>query len=128
VLSPAARDDEESTPSSCLPTDHCGAPDPYARRLPADNLRDYHDVTADADLSLEIRLIRVVLAHLAGDVDENHASMARALQTLLRAVYLQANQRSGQSDMERVLDEAAADVVEPHLHQLPLRPYDGMEG
>ena len=65
----------------------------------------------DLDLSGEIRLMRAVLSDLARDIPANHRSMTAVLSVLVRAVYVQAKQLGGASDLERALLEAAELVL-----------------
>ena len=97
----------------------CGVPDPYARQLPPGDLRAYQNATADLDLSDEIRLMRAVLACLAGDVEENHAAMTRVLQTLLRAIHLHGRQSGGSGELVRALDDVGEQVLNEGRNDIP---------
>lgn len=69
-------------------------------------------MTADADLSSEIRLIRTLLAGLSTDLTENHAAMARVFQTLLRAIHLHAREKGDASELQVLLNAAAERVID----------------
>ncbi|GAC1637555.1 MAG: hypothetical protein NVS4B2_26390 [Chloroflexota bacterium] len=103
---------DERPAGSPDPDAPCGETDPYARQLSPDDLSTYLSMTADADLSREIRLLRTVLASLSANLDKNHQAMARAAQTLLRAIYLHARQSGNDSQLQIVLDEAGEYVID----------------
>lgn len=86
---------------------------PYFDRLLPDDRVAYRAASGDLDITEEIRLMRAVLAYLAEDIPTNHRAMSAILGALVRAIYIQAKQLAGASDVERTLQDAA-DLV---LHQ-----------
>lgn len=99
--------DVDAHPSDRAPSQ----PDPYLDRLSPDDREAYRAASPDVDLSLEIRLIRTILSHLAANLPVNQKSMTPVLGVLVRAVSLQSKQSGAQSDLERELVEAAEKVL-----------------
>jgi hypothetical protein len=87
------------------------ASDPYLGRLAEDDQEVYQATTGDLDLTHEIRLMRTVLAHLAGDIAANRTVLASLLGALVRAVSIQASQLAGARHLEQVLVEVGERVL-----------------
>ena len=104
-----------SSPSCAEPAG--GAPDPYARQLPPDDLATYQEASAGADLGFEIRLIRTVLANLSQDPAKNHAALARTIHALLRAVYLQVKHAGDTDEMAELIQRVTDEVIEEVRHE-----------
>lgn len=92
--------------------DQQSSSDLYLGRLLPDDRDAFRAASPDADLSLEIRLLRTILSHLAEDFPNNGRILVQMLGLLVRAVSLQTRLADGPSDLSRTLRDAARDVLE----------------
>ena len=90
-----------------LSADTLAASDPYLGGLQPEDRERYLACSGDLDLTDEIRLMRTVLAHLAGDISGNKSTLASHFGVLVRAVSIQASRLAGPGKLEQALLAAA---------------------
>jgi hypothetical protein len=86
--------------------------DPYTTFMSEADRALYRQVSAGLDLEGEIKLLRVVLTHLAATLRDDDARVVRVVAALIRLVKTQKSQQSVLTELHRELLEAAEWVLE----------------
>jgi hypothetical protein len=86
--------------------------DVYLSNLPEEDRATFLRSSGAADLEADIRLLRTIITSLLENMRGNYRHFAVLFSVLCRAIGLQLKSRSGPSDLEETILQAAEDALQ----------------
>jgi hypothetical protein len=101
----------ESSPPHASPGPGSADSDTYREKLSRADRALYDRISGDPDLTREIKILRLIITKLSRELEQQEITIQQALAVLCRCVSLQLKTGKHAAELEKLLLDAADDVL-----------------